>query len=216
MSLLRQPRPGRSGRPGRLRPAPLALALCSLLGSCSRFSDFAAIASGNRLHARGRFQDAAAEYLSVREESFGPTVDYDLGNVYARLGEYKAAAPLYERARRSGSAPLRADAHYNEGVALYERGRYEESWGAFKEALRLYLAEPRSFDPDLAPAARRNLELAWKAWKKRSLVPPASISPSQRSEGGTAEEELSLLRRLETGRWRPGAAKAPAELRGDY
>lgn len=200
------------------RPAPALAALIAAasLASCGRLADVAAVSRGNRLHGRGLYQEALVAYLSIREPAFGPTLDYDMANVYSRLGETGAASELYERARLRGDAALRADSFFNEGVALYEKSRYEESWRAFREALRLRLADPASFDESFAADARRNLELAWRGWKKRILVPPESASPSGRSGGGSPEEELRLLRRLETGRWKPGQATPPADGRGDY
>jgi len=193
----------------------VALALLGL-SSCGRMRDFAAISSGNGLHERGRYQDALIAYLEVKEPSFAATVEYDMANVYARLGEYGAAAELYERARRDGGAALRADAWFNDGVALYEKGSYEESWRAFRSALRIYLVDPDSFEPDFGDEARRSLELSWRSWKKRQLVPPQTAAPSSRAEAGSSEEELRLLRRLETGRWKPGVETPAGDLRGDY
>jgi tetratricopeptide (TPR) repeat protein len=157
-----------------------------------------------------------AAYLEVEEGSFEPTVDYDLANVYAQLGEYSAATELYERARHAGNVDLRADSFFNEGVASYEKGRYEEAWRSFKEALGLYLATPAALPEGFASDARRNLELSWRSWKKRSLAPPDSVAPSGRVGGGMDETELRLLRRLETGRWRPGSKLPPVDARGDY
>jgi len=219
------PRASTAPRRRRRGPAPraawasgtsLIFAAALSLSGCGRVADFASIAKGNRLHERGLFQEAAAAYLEVPEGSFEPTVDYDLANAYARLGETSAAAELYGRARAVGDASIRADCYFNEGVALYEKSRYEEAWRAFKEALGLCLADPRVESAEFALEARRNLELSWRSWKKRSLAPPQSLGPSGRSDEGEDETELRLLRRLETGRWAPGPAKAPPDQRGDY
>ena len=196
----------------------LLLVLCAAacLSGCSRVLDFASISRGNRLHERGLYQEAVAAYLGVGRDSFGPTVDYDLANVYARLGELTAAAELYERARLGGDVGVQADSLFNAGVALYEKGRYEEAWRSFKDALGLYLASPSAFDGDFAADARRNLELSWRAWKKRSLAPPDSLAPTGRAGGARDEAELRLLRRLETGTWKPGSKAVPTDARGDY
>jgi tetratricopeptide (TPR) repeat protein len=188
------------------------LGLSCLLAGCSRLGDYARVLEANRLHARGLYQDAAAAYLSVGSRSFEGTIEYDLANVYARLGEISAAQDLYARSRRSsgGEAGISADSWFNEGVALYEKGRYEDSWRAFREAIELRPAA------GMAEEARGNLELAWRAWKKSALAPPASAAPSARTEGSRDEAEIRLLRRLETGRWRPGS-KSPSSPAGpDY
>lgn len=214
--LPRHPRPGCSRRVCPQTGLWLVLCTATCLSGCARIFDFAAISKGNRLHERGFYQDAVAAYLGVEEGSFESTVDYDLANVYARIGEYSAAAALYERARRAGDIGLRADSFFNEGVASYEKGRYEEAWRSFKDVLDLYLSEPTAFSGDFAADARRNLELSWRSWKKRSLAPPDTVAPSGRLGGGRDDTELRLLRRLETGRWKPGSKMPQADVRGDY
>ena len=189
-----------------------AVLAAGVFGGCSRISGYSAIVQGNRLHERGRYQDAAAAYLSVEGRGFGPTLDYDLGNVYARLGEQGAASELYARARSAGDPAIEADAWFNEGVALYEKGRFEDAWKYFRAALGAKGA--READPGFVADARRNLELAWNAWKKRALAPPESAAPSSSREGGSVEDELRLFRRLETGSWRPGRG-SPAGLAAD-
>jgi tetratricopeptide (TPR) repeat protein len=193
-----------------------AVLAAGFFGGCSRIAGYSAIVQANRLHERGRYQDAAAAYLSVEGRGFGPTLDYDLGNVYARLGEQGAASELYARARSAGDPAIEADAWFNEGVALYERGRFEDAWKSFRAALGAALGAPgaREADPGFVADARRNLELAWTAWKKRALAPPESAAPSTSREGGSVEDELRLFRRLETGSWRPGRG-SPAGLAAD-
>jgi tetratricopeptide (TPR) repeat protein len=190
-------------------------ALCALAFSgCSRVGDYAAIVRANGLHDRGLYQEAVAAYLSVHSGSFGPTVDYDLANVYARLGEAAAAAALYDRARAGGGPAIRADSFFNQGILLYEKGRYEDSWRAFRSALSTARDAGLSDSSPFVQDGRRNLELAWRAWQKTALSPPQTISPSRRGADSGDDAELRLLRRLETGRWRPGL-KSQAEAGPD-
>jgi tetratricopeptide (TPR) repeat protein len=192
-----------------------AVAAASLAG-CGRVADYARVVEANRLHERGDYQGAIVAYARAGRAAFPATVDYDLANTYARLGEYGAAAELYAAARREGGAEgaadsLIADAYFNEGVAHFERGSYEESWKAFRAALaREGLGEAFARD------ARRNLELAWRAWKKSGLAPPQGIAASSRSVSERDESELRLLQRLETGRWRPGASSPSPSDSSDY
>jgi len=186
----------------------LAAALAGIfsLSGCSALADYAAIAAANRRHDRGDYQGAAAAYLAVDARAFPATAAYDLANVYARLGEHGAAAGLYAEARREGAPDagpaLAAAAALNEGLSLYERGRFEEAWRAFRDAL-----SRSSGDEDLERDARLDLELAWRAWKMRNQSPPPGAAPTSVSKGGAEEAELKLLERLETGSWRPGAAR---------
>jgi tetratricopeptide (TPR) repeat protein len=205
--------------------ASLSATLC--LSGCGRFGDYAKVLEGNRLHERGDYQGAIVAYLGASRRGassgvlgssgggFAATVDYDTANVYARLGEYSAAAELYAAARRErgreGPGGIAADSFFNEGVALFERGRYRDSWKAFRDALG-------RMDPASAAAAdaRRNLELAWRAWKKSSLSPPRSLAASSRGSPAGDESEQRLLQRLETGRWRPGTGTPAAPSSLDY
>jgi tetratricopeptide (TPR) repeat protein len=190
----------------------LSLASMVFFSGCGRVADYARVVEANRLHERGDYQGAILAYAGADHSSFPATIDYDLANVYARLGEYAAAADLYAAARRESdsegaAASLVADAYFNEGVALFERGRYKESWKAFRAALSRAKGD-RAFSLD----ARRNLELAWRAWQKSSLALPKGIAASSRGASDRDDAELRLLQRLETGRWRPGAVFPPSDL----
>ena len=91
--------------------AAVGLAAIGLAG-CGRFSDYAKVAEGNRLHERGDYQGAIVSYLAARRgpaKDFAAVIDYDVANVYARLGEYKAATDLYAAARSEGGKALVAD-----------------------------------------------------------------------------------------------------------
>jgi tetratricopeptide (TPR) repeat protein len=196
-----------------------ALSLASLgFAGCSRVADYARVVEANRLHERGDYQGAIVAYLAAGR-AFPATVDYDLANVYARLGEYAAASSLYSSSRKEAgkasaagaSGGIAADCYFNEGVALFERGRFEASWMSFRSALAG--ADPAG---SFAIDARRNLELAWRAWKKSSLAPPRTMAGSLPGEPGRDESELRLLQRLETGRWKPGTAALEAASSSDY
>jgi tetratricopeptide (TPR) repeat protein len=206
------------GKGGPLAAAALAATLAAAsasLAGCSALAGYSAIAGANRLHGRGDYQGAAAAYLAADARSFPATLAYDLANVYVRLGEHGAAAGLYAEARRAdgrdASPALAAAASLNEGLSLYERGRFEEAWLSFRDAL-----SRSSDDEDLERDARYDLELAWRAWKKRTQAPPPNAAPTSLSKGTEVDEtELKLLERLETGTWRPGAAR-PGAGGADY
>lgn len=191
------------------RVALLALALAGslLASSCSRVGDYGAVIEGNRLHDRGLYQDAIASYLSVKPGTFGVVLSFDLANVYARLGEYPAAAALYAEVRKAGNAGLSEAAFYNEGILLYEKGRYAEAYRAFRSALSL---DPRDQD------ARRNLELAWRDLQRKTATPPSRAAEASRTQGGESDQDLLLLRRLETGRFEPGSQSSGQASPEDY
>lgn len=182
---------------------PFFLLPLLLLGSCALPGDFGAILEGNARFRQGDYEGATAAYLRVRDSSLRPLVDYDLANAWSLLGEPRAAEALYAVAAKEGSPVLRRDAWYNLGYLRLEGGGWEEAWKAFREALRL--------DPG-DEGARRGLEIAWKAWKKEESSAPRLPSPAAARSFSGVSEELRLLRRLETGAWRPGN---PAEGGGE-
>jgi tetratricopeptide (TPR) repeat protein len=185
--------------------------LAASLAGCGRFADYARVVEANRLYERGDNQGAIVAYLRTGRSAFPATVDYDVANVYSRLGEYGAAAELYAAARREGGSSIQADARFNEGVALFERGLYEESWKSFRAAL-----SGAESGGAIARDARRNLELAWRAWKKSSRSQSRGVAAASRGAPGLDESELRLLQRLETGRWRPGTAAPVSSGASDY
>jgi tetratricopeptide (TPR) repeat protein len=199
----------------------VALGVALLLSGCGRVSDYARVAEGNRLYDRGDYQRAIVAYLRVGLSALhgapggaeaAATIDYDLANVYARLGEYAVATESYASARRAGSASVVADSFFNEGVAFFERGSYEDSWKAFRSALRLLEGSSKE-----AEEARRDLELAWRAWKRSSPSSPTrGLAGTSIVSGAEDESEQRLLRRLETGRWKPGTAPASSPASSDY
>jgi tetratricopeptide (TPR) repeat protein len=182
----------------------LAACGCLLLAtfgvsSCKLPGDFGALVEGNARFRKGHFEAAAASYLSVHTPTWRGVVDYDLANTWARLGEDRAAERLYAIAVKEGDVRLKRDSWYNLGLLRLELGHWEESWKAFREALRL-----DSKDVD----ARRGLEIAWKAWKKEASSSPSLPAPAAGTAFDGVVENLELLRRLETGSWRPGSGPA--------
>lgn len=183
------------------RPAPAAcfmavlpaLFALSFLCSCSRIADYRAVMDGNRAMRGGRYEDAIVSYLSVKSADTDPALTYNIANAYARLGETKAALVLYRELRTRADRDLCEASFYNEGVLLYEKGRYGEAAASFRAALSL---SPRDDE------ARRNYERSLRDSMRTAGASPREFLPAQKSGSGTGDEELRLLRRLETGRFR--------------
>ena len=188
---------------GISRGGPLSLGLILTLSvglaSCALPGDFGAMVEGNARFRRGNYEGAAASYLSVHTAAWRATVDFDLANAWAMLGEEKAAEGLYATAVKEGEARIQRDAWYNLGLLRLEGGLWGESWQAFREALRL--------DPTDSEA-RRGLEIAWRAWKKEASSAPSLPAPASVGSFSGVVQNLELLRRLETGSWHPGSSGA--------
>ncbi len=183
------------------------LLLIGLFGSCALPGDFGAVVAGNAHFRKGNYEAAAAAYLSVHTASWRSAVDYDLANAWALLGEAKAAEGLYAIAAKEGDARLARDSWYNLGILRLEKGRWEDSWAAFREALRI---DPRDAE------ARKGLEIAWRAWKKEASSAPTLPVPAAASNLRGISENLELLRRLETGSWHPGSSESSASSSKDW
>ncbi|HUX39006.1 MAG TPA: tetratricopeptide repeat protein [Rectinemataceae bacterium] len=191
----------------RLTSFLFGFASLALVSACGLPGNFGAMVEGNARFRHGAYEAAAAAYLNVHDPSWRAAVDYDLANTWAMLGEDKAAESLYAVAAKGGGPSLRRDAWYNLGLLRLEGGRWEESWAAFREALRL---DPRDAE------ARRGLEIAWRAWKKQASAAPTRPAPAAGASFGGVSEDIRLLRRLETGSWRPGSSSAPASGARDW
>ena len=137
------------------------------------------LASGNAAFRAGEFRRAAVEYQQVVErDPSSAAARYNLGTALLRLGEYPAAAPHLDAARRSHIPALRQHSAYNRGNAELEPAfsqaasperdaSLQRAIAAYKQALLLNPADR---------AAKWNLELAL-----RLLRPP---EPPQGGGGG--------------------------------
>ena len=64
-----------------------------------------------------------------------PKAHYNLGNAYAKSGQYQKAIASFKEAIRT--KPDYAEAHHNLGITCAILGRYEEAIASFKEAIRI-------------------------------------------------------------------------------
>ncbi len=180
-------------RPGAARPQLLAAALFAALCTCScaRAGSCRTVLQGNRAMKSGHYEDAIVSYLSVKNEAQDPILSYNLANAYARLGETNAAVALYQEVRKTASRDLCEASYYNEGVLLYEKGRYGDAAAAFKAALSI---SPRDEE------ARRNYERSLRDSIRMAGASPREFLPAQKTDKGEGDEDLRFLRRIETGR----------------
>lgn len=180
------------------------LGLALLICSCAR-PDLLVV-RGNLRHGNGDYGRATVLYLSAIEKAAraaAPYVQYDLGNVYAALGEPAAARDTIGRALDGQGNELLFRAHFNLGTLEYEQGRFEEAARSFVEALR---RKPGDLD------AKVNLELALR--KVQAAVPREAGPAVERRLDRRTSEILDIARQKEIQVGRPATAREPAE-RGD-
>jgi len=188
----------------RIGPAPIlaafASAVLALASSCSNAAARLAVLEGNAAFARGERQDALARYLAAGP---GEVQSFDLGNVYAAMGEAEAARSLLSPLRDASDPRVAFGAAYNLGLLELELGRHDEAIAALRAALR---ARPGELE------AKRALELAVEASRNARSASAASRSPTAEGPDSGGDELFGILRELETGRFRAPrpASTAPA------
>lgn len=194
--------PSRAGRRPAGTPALAALAAAALAfaASCSNAAARLAVLDGNAAFARGERQDALARYLAAGP---GEVQSFDLGNVYAAMGETDAARSLLSPLRDASDPRVAFGSAYNLGLLELELGRHDEAIDALRAALR---ARPEDVE------AKRALELAVEASRNARSASAASRSPTAEGSDSGGDELFGILRELETGRFRAPrpAASAPA------
>jgi tetratricopeptide (TPR) repeat protein len=181
------------------------LALAVLLASCSR-GDLRVL-GGNVSTANGEYARATVAYfgaLDVASRDVAPYVLYDLGNVYAALGEPAAARDTLGRALDGSGADLLFRARFNLGCLEYEQGRYQQAAENFVEALR---QRPGDID------AKANLELALKRLKGGGQAAPA---PAERRLDRRTSEILDIARKKEAQAWKLEPSTKPPQKGDDW
>ncbi len=199
---MRRSRPASARRRPRRVPllAPLAVATLALSASCSDAAARLAVLDGNAAFARGERQDALARYLAAGP---GEVQSFDLGNVYAAMGETEAARSLLAPLRDASDPRVAFGAAYNLGLLELELGRHDAAVDSLRAALR---ARPSDLE------AKRALELAVEASRNARSASAASRSPTAEGSDSGGDELFGILRELETGRFRAPrpASTAPA------
>jgi tetratricopeptide (TPR) repeat protein len=185
--------------------ARVCAALVVLLASCSR-ADLRVL-GGNLSAANGEYARATATYLAALDgapREAAPYVLYDLGNVYAALGEPAAARDTIGRALEGSGVDLLFRARFNLGCLEYEQGRYQQAAENFVEALR-----QRPGDVE----AKANLELALKRLKGGGAAAPA---PAERGLDRRTSNILDIARKKEAQAWNLEPSTKPPQKGDDW
>ncbi len=190
-----------------------ALALALMLASCAPRGGRPAgsadllVLRGNLSARNGEYGRATVAYLAAFEKASraaAPYVEYDLGNVYASLGEPAAARDTITRALEGQGRELLFRAQFNLGALEYEQGRFEDAANSYVEALR---QKPGDVD------AKVNLELALRKMHAGAAQREISTASAQRIDRRTSEI-LDIARQKETHAWQ-SAPRQPAPEKGN-
>jgi len=123
--------------------------------------------------------------------AFDPIGFYNLGNMFARLGESDAAIRAYRTAIEQRNNKY-SRAYNNLGVVLLRVGRWDEAHDALVAALNLenfHYAEA-SYNLGRVYAARGQHDLAAREWRRALAVDPKHDAAAQALASGGTEEEI--------------------------
>jgi Ca-activated chloride channel homolog len=149
---------------------------------------------------KGAPDEALASFLTARARATDdPTIFFDIGAAYYRLGRFDKARESFDRAAREATGALRARALYNQGNAAYRLGDADAAIGFYEAAL---VVNPTDAD------AKANLE--WLRNRKKTQPPPEE----QNGETGNTRRPGQHPSGTEEGKAKGQEGQAPSP-RGD-
>ncbi|GHV55395.1 hypothetical protein AGMMS49579_18140 [Spirochaetia bacterium] len=184
--------------------------LLFLPGGCSRLPGRLLIMEGNFYHSQGMYTEAVAAYLraldheeTVNDDPVRPYAEYGLGSAYisleegdAALGRFEVSAEALKDLPPETGEELSYRIRYNTGIVLFEKGDYEASADAFRQALEIDGSRIE---------AKRNLELSLLSLSRQASSAGVSTG-GQESEGNGMQERSSALfdylHRKEQNQWK--------------
>jgi Ca-activated chloride channel homolog len=183
---------------GRILAGSFLISVIFMLSSCGAVEPHFSAGMGNYAYSRGDFQKANIYYLRAYESgTYQEWIAYNLGNVYAALGEYEAAAAEWGKGLSSENEDLLFHLSFNRGVLAYEQAGYEEAFDLFKRAL---LLRPSSME------AKINLEHTLDKLEGRNPAMGKSREArpiEERQVEDDVDRMLEYIRRKEAHRWAP-------------
>jgi tetratricopeptide (TPR) repeat protein len=123
--------------------------------------------------------------------AFDPVGFYNLGNMFARLGESDAAIRAYKTAIEQRNHKY-SRAYNNLGVVLLRVGRWDEAYDALVAALNLenFRYAEASYNLGRVYAARGQHDLAAREWRRALAVDPKHDAAAQALAARGTEEEI--------------------------
>ena len=163
-----------------------------------------------QIHLQENRTDKAVDLISRRLDQAGggelrSQLEAQLGLLHQGRGEHGRALPLLAEALPHLRNPLRSTARFGLGWSLYETGRYEEAWAAWKAAL-----EDGALDDAQRRTLLRALGLCAQALNDPGRVEPLFLALVE--DEATRAEGLLGLGRLHLDQGRPDLAAARLRL----
>jgi len=190
----------------------IGLSAVILVCGCDLRSPAVRVAAGNYAYERGNYQQALVHYLVGAESSDRESwFSYNIGNVYHALGESEAALEMWALAARSPDQSIQFGTSFNRGVLLYEMGRYQDAYEAFRHALTVNSA---------STDAKINLELSLqKIQAEDSATSSESAQRGGEPEDGVNQETMRIIeyvRRKEEQQWTANRQPTPTPHNRDW
>jgi tetratricopeptide (TPR) repeat protein len=165
---------------------------------------FGNVLVGNYYYSRGEYGQAINNYFKAAEKKqWGSFISYNLGNVYAALGETEPARDILKKALNTKEHDLLFCAHFNLGNLFYEAGQYEQAINNYIEALK---ANHNSVEAkiNLEFALKKSLTQTEKEYKESS-IPKSQINEQ-------SQQILDLIKKEETKIWQSQRETTPKEV----
>lgn len=140
----------------------------------------------------GHKPEAMAELRAIaNSKSFDPVSFYNVGNMFARLGETEPAIAAYKTAIEQRNNRY-SRAYNNMGVVLLRAGRWDEAYDALLSALQIesFRYAEASYNLGRVYAARGQHDLAAREWRRALAVDPKHDAAAQALAAGGAEETI--------------------------
>jgi tetratricopeptide (TPR) repeat protein len=165
-----------------------------LFGLFSQITPLLDVLIGNNHYTRGEYGQSIIHYHKALDRNrHEPYIYYDLGNVYAALGENAPALDTLHKALAGQNHDLLFRTNFNLGILYYESGQFEEAVNHFIDALK---AEPDSVE------AKINLELALKKLKSQSTTNTKISSKQQENQlNEQSQQIIDLIKKREEVIW---------------
>jgi len=147
------------------------------------------IEKGNIAYQKGNYTEAIQYYNKALEiNSNNAILRFNLANALEKNKQYAEAALHYSNAiQLANNSSLKANAYYNQGVALAKQNQLAEAIQSFKQSL---LLQPQDND------ARDNLQKALMQWQQMQKQNSSSTQSKPQPQNPSALDKQMLEQKL--------------------
>jgi Ca-activated chloride channel family protein len=156
----------------------------ALLLTLAAWTPRAALAeTGVELYNRNHYEEARQKFdYDLKRRPNSPDLHFNKGTAQYQLGDYENAITEFSNALSSSDPQLRGKSEYNLGTTLLQRALKKENDPKRDTDLKnaqQHLEEAIKESPQIAPPARKNLEIVKKELAKPKPTPPPKQDQKQ-------------------------------------